>query len=34
VNFVTEMKFALQLDCHSRKGDYVVGQVDLPACLE
>ncbi len=33
VSFVTEMKFALQLDCRSRKGDYVAGQIGLPACL-
>jgi hypothetical protein len=33
VNFVTEMKFAMHLDCRGPKGDYVVGQVDLPACL-
>jgi hypothetical protein len=33
VNFVTEMKFALQLDCRGPQGDTVVGNVDLPACL-
>ncbi|MES1243594.1 MAG: hypothetical protein ABUT39_18450 [Acidobacteriota bacterium] len=33
VNFVTEMKFAIQLDCRGPQGDYVVGKVDLPACL-
>lgn len=32
-NFVTEMKFAMHLDCRGPKGDSVVGQVDLPACL-
>ena len=33
VNFVNEMKFAIHLDCRGPKGDTVVGQVDLPACL-
>jgi hypothetical protein len=33
VNFVTEVKVSLQLDCRTKKGDAVVGNVDLPACL-
>lgn len=33
VNFVTEMKVSLQLDCHTKAGDVVVGSVDIPACL-
>jgi hypothetical protein len=33
VNFVSEMKVAVQLDCHTKAGDFVVGKVDLPACL-
>ena len=33
VNFVSEMKFAMHLDCRGPKGDLVVGNVDLPACL-
>ena len=33
VNFVSEIKVALQLDCRGSKGDSVVGNVDLPACL-
>lgn len=33
VNFVTEVRVSLQLDCRSRAGDFVVGKVDLPACL-
>ncbi|HSS78535.1 MAG TPA: hypothetical protein VLV54_17550 [Thermoanaerobaculia bacterium] len=33
VNFVTEMRVAVQLDCRTRKGDFVVGKVELPACL-
>ncbi|HEX3125838.1 MAG TPA: hypothetical protein VH394_00765 [Thermoanaerobaculia bacterium] len=33
VNFVSEMKFGIRLDCRGPKGDQVVGNVDLPACL-
>jgi hypothetical protein len=33
VNFVSEMKFGMHLDCRGPKGDRVVGNVDLPACL-
>ena len=33
VNFVDEVKVSLQLDCRGKQGDYVVGNVDLPACL-
>jgi hypothetical protein len=33
VNFVSEVKVAVQLDCRTKAGDFVVGKVDLPACL-
>lgn len=33
VNFVSEVSVAVQLDCHTKAGDFVVGKVDLPACL-
>jgi hypothetical protein len=33
VNFVDEVKIALQLDCRGSQGDSVVGNVELPACL-
>jgi hypothetical protein len=33
VNFVEEMRIVLHLDCRGSNGDYVVGNVDLPACL-
>lgn len=33
VNFVTEMRVAVRLDCHTKAGDFVVGKVELPACL-
>ena len=33
VNFVPEVRVSLQLDCRGSKGDYVVGNVELPACL-
>jgi hypothetical protein len=33
VNFVSEVRVSLQLDCRSRAGDLVVGKVDLPTCL-
>jgi hypothetical protein len=33
VNFVPEVRVSLQLDCRGSKGDSVVGNVELPACL-
>lgn len=33
VNFVEEIQFGLHLDCRGPKGDRVVGNVDIPACL-
>jgi hypothetical protein len=33
VNFVTEMSVAVRLDCRTKAGDFVVGKVELPACL-
>jgi hypothetical protein len=33
VNFVTEMRVAVRLDCHTKAGDFVVGKAELPACL-
>jgi hypothetical protein len=33
VNFVSEMRFGMHLDCRGPKGDLVVGNVELPACL-
>jgi len=32
VNFVSEVRVAVKLDCRSRSGDIVTGNVDLPAC--
>lgn len=33
VNFVEEIQFGLHLDCRGPKGDRLVGNVDIPACL-
>jgi hypothetical protein len=33
VNLVEEVQFSLNLDCRGPKGDHVVGNVDIPACL-
>jgi hypothetical protein len=33
VNSVTEVRVSLRLDCRSKAGDYLVGNVELPECL-